>query len=67
MMHNMILLDRIRIKRNPGLIESIKNPSDKLIKYAIRCGYIIGFPDLENFSELCTHECFLEKFKKNWF
>ena len=61
----MILLDRIRIKRNPGLIESIKNPSDKLIKYAIRCGYIIGFPDLENFSELCTHECFLEKFKKD--
>ena len=61
----MILLDRIRIKRNPRLIESIKNPSDELIKYAIRCGYIIGFPDLENFSELCTHECFLEKFKKD--
>lgn len=61
----MILLDRIRIKRNPRLIEFIKNPSDELIKYAISCGYIIGYPDRENFSELCTHECFLEKFKKD--
>ena len=61
----MILLDRIRIKRNPRLIEFIKNPSDELIKYAISCGYVIGYPDLENFSELCTHECFLEKFKED--
>ena len=61
----MILLDRIRIKRNPRLIEFIKNPSDELIIYAISCGYIIGYPDLENFSELCTHECFLEKFKED--
>ena len=60
-----IILDRIRIKRNPRLIEFIKNPSDELIKYAISCGYIIGYPDQENFSELCTHECFLEKFKKD--
>lgn len=61
----MKLLDRIRIKRNPRLIEYIKKPSDELIKYAISCGYIIGYPDLENFSELCTHEYFLEKFKKD--
>jgi len=65
MMYNMILLDRIRIKRNPRLIEFIKNPSDELIKYAISCGYVIGYPDRESFSELCTHECFLERFKKD--
>ena len=65
MIYKMILLDKIRIKRNPRLIEFIKNPSDELIKYAISCGYTIGWPGQENFNELCNHDCFLERFKKD--
>ena len=39
----MILLDKIRIKRNPRLIEFIKNPSDELKRH------------LENFKEKFLH------------
>ena len=62
----MKLIDKFKIKRNPQAIElSIKNPSSELIEYAIKCGYKIGWLEIEKFKTFCSNKYFLEKFKKD--